>query len=404
MRINLSAQSFKDALPVIERLEAAGFEAYFVGGSVRDALIGRPQDDVDITTSATPQEIKTIFKKTVDVGIEHGTVLVLTSRGKFEVTTFRADGEYLDYRRPDSVTFVRSLEEDLKRRDFTVNAFALKANGEILDYFEGEKDLQEKRIRAVGNPQDRFNEDALRMIRAIRFVAQLGFDIEDETYQAICDLVSNLEKIAVERITVELSKMMQGHFWKKAMNLFIQSKMVEAVPKLTLNNLDIQALQALEGVHFTDLSQIFAVLLTSQKVDVKAVSPLLRKWKVSNEVLKRTQKITKAIQFRLEGSWTRHELYHLTLDEAILAEESLRFFGQKANVEKTVEMYQEMPIHNLKDLGITGVDILQETGESQGKWLGEMLQFLAVEVLNGNLPNNKEKLLIAVVENRNKFN
>lgn len=210
MKIETMPKEFLDAKPIIDTIEAAGFEAYFVGGSVRDTLLGLPIHDVDIATSAYPEEVKKLFKRTVDTGIEHGTVMILDHGNGYETTTFRTESGYQDYRRPDSVQFVRSLKEDLNRRDFTINALALRHDGTIVDYFDGLTDLNERRIRAVGNPEHRFNEDALRMMRAVRFASQLNFEIEPETVAAIQHHGPLLTKIAVERIHVEFVKMLLG--------------------------------------------------------------------------------------------------------------------------------------------------------------------------------------------------
>ena len=160
---------------IIHTLEAAGFEAYAVGGCVRDALLGRTPNDWDITTSATPEQVKALFHRTVDTGIAHGTVTVLLDKDGFEVTTYRVDGEYEDGRHPKEVTFTASLEEDLKRRDFTINAMAYNPKKGLVDLFGGQEDLEKKVIRCVGDPLERFTEDALRIMRAVRFSAQLGF-------------------------------------------------------------------------------------------------------------------------------------------------------------------------------------------------------------------------------------
>lgn len=201
---------FKKALPVLNKLIDAGYEAYFVGGSVRDRILDLDVNDVDIATSAQPLEIKKIFKRTVDVGIEHGTIMVLVGDESYEITTFRTESTYRDFRRPDSVTFVRSLEEDLKRRDFTMNAIALDNKGNIMDPFHGMADIDKGIIRAVGNPHERFKEDALRMMRAVRFSAQLDFQIESETMVSIRENAPLLEKIAVERIQIEFEKLLIG--------------------------------------------------------------------------------------------------------------------------------------------------------------------------------------------------
>ena len=176
MKLKQLPSEFQEALPIVEKLKAAGYEAYFVGGSVRDAILGRSIHDVDIATSAYPEETKKVFTRTIDIGIEHGTVLVLHGNQEYEITTFRTEDVYVDYRRPSHVSFVRSLEEDLKRRDFTVNAFALSDEAQIIDLFAGLKDLEGKVLRAVGVAQERFNEDALRIMRGFRFAASLDFD------------------------------------------------------------------------------------------------------------------------------------------------------------------------------------------------------------------------------------
>lgn len=193
---------------IIGVLQEAGFEAYAVGGCIRDSLLGRTPNDWDITTSAKPMEVKALFSHTIDTGIQHGTVTILLDREGFEVTTYRIDGEYEDGRHPKEVSFTGSLEEDLKRRDFTINALAYNETAGLIDIFEGQKDLKDGIIRCVGNAEERFTEDALRMLRAIRFSAQLGYRIEENTLTAIHKLAGNLEKISAERIQTELLKLM----------------------------------------------------------------------------------------------------------------------------------------------------------------------------------------------------
>jgi tRNA nucleotidyltransferase (CCA-adding enzyme) len=185
-----------------------GFEAYAVGGCVRDMILGRTPEDWDITTSATPQEVKKIFRRTVDTGIEHGTVTVLLDKDHYEVTTYRLDGEYEDNRHPKEVSFTSSLAEDLKRRDFTINAMAYNEKEGFVDLFGGMEDINKGIIRCVGSARERFDEDALRILRAVRFSAQLGFEIEDETMKAIREKVTHLNNISAERIRVELTKLL----------------------------------------------------------------------------------------------------------------------------------------------------------------------------------------------------
>lgn len=191
---------------IIKKLNMAGYEAYYVGGCVRDILLQRKIHDWDITTSAMPEEIMACFPHCIATGIQHGTVTVLDESGQAEVTTFRTDGSYLDGRHPEQVTFVRSLSEDLSRRDFTINAMAMQEDGTVIDLYKGQEDLAEKRIRCVGDPERRFREDALRMFRALRFSAQLGFEIEAETLRAIKRCAPLCEKLSMERIRDEVEK------------------------------------------------------------------------------------------------------------------------------------------------------------------------------------------------------
>ena len=197
---------------IIKTLQEAGFEAYAVGGCVRDSLLGRVPDDWDITTSAKPQQVKALFSRTVDTGIAHGTVTVLQGRSGYEVTTYRIDGAYEDGRHPRDVTFTASLAEDLKRRDFTVNAMAYNEEEGLVDLFGGRADMERRALRCVGNPRERFGEDALRMMRAVRFSAQLDYAIEEDTMEAIRALSGTLSKISAERIRTELVKLLlSGH-------------------------------------------------------------------------------------------------------------------------------------------------------------------------------------------------
>ena len=191
---------------IIKTLEAAGFEAYAVGGCVRDSLLGRTPNDWDITTSALPEDVKGLFRKTFDTGIKHGTVSVLLDQTVYEVTTYRIDGEYDDSRHPKNVVFTKSLSEDLKRRDFTINAMAYNPSSGIVDLFNGREDIEKKIIRCVGDPNERFGEDALRIMRAVRFAAQLSYDIDKETAEAIKKLAPTLENISAERKREELLK------------------------------------------------------------------------------------------------------------------------------------------------------------------------------------------------------
>lgn len=191
---------------ILSALNGAGFEAYAVGGCVRDSILGRIPEDWDITTNAEPQAVKRLFRRTIDTGIEHGTVTVMRGKEGYEITTYRLDGTYSDGRHPDSVVFTPELREDLKRRDFTINAMACSADGEIVDLFGGREDLQRGVIRCVGEPDERFTEDALRILRALRFSAQLNFQIEENTWEALRNHAPNLSRVSRERIFAELNK------------------------------------------------------------------------------------------------------------------------------------------------------------------------------------------------------
>ncbi len=196
-----------DVDKIIKELEKNGYEAYAVGGCVRDSMLGRVPQDWDITTSANPYQVKALFTRTIDTGLKHGTVTIMIEKNSYEVTTYRLDGEYEDGRHPASVEFTSNLEEDLKRRDFTINAMAYNKKTGLVDKFGGCEDLERKIIRCVGEPEKRFEEDALRIMRAVRFCGQLGFSMDKATYEAIRKFVDNLEKVSYERIRVELTKL-----------------------------------------------------------------------------------------------------------------------------------------------------------------------------------------------------
>ena len=205
---------------ILDTLHAHGFEAYAVGGCVRDYILAREPDDWDITTSARPMEVKACFRRTVDTGIKHGTVTVMLDDTGFEVTTYRIDGEYTDGRHPDSVSYTPLLSEDLRRRDFTINAMAYNEEDGLVDLFGGMRDLQKKVVRCVGNPQERFDEDALRILRAVRFSAQLDFSIDEETARAVVSHVPMLSKVSSERIQVELVKLVTSPHPEAVMTLY----------------------------------------------------------------------------------------------------------------------------------------------------------------------------------------
>lgn len=236
---------------------------------MRDSLLNRPIHDVDIAASCYPEETKAIFSRTIDVGIEHGTVLVLENGSEYEITTFRTEDVYVDYRRPSQVSFVRSLEEDLKRRDFTVNALALDEDGQVIDIFNGLEDLKHKLLRAVGRPQERFEEDALRIMRGFRFAASLDFDIETETFEAMKSHAPLLEKISVERSFIELDKLLMAPKWRKGILAMIACQTFNYLPGLVGKEEALQKyLKTLAADYvFQDNHQAWAYLLVMLELD-----------------------------------------------------------------------------------------------------------------------------------------
>jgi len=399
MKIEVLPKEFAQALPVLEKIHAAGFEAYFVGGSVRDVLLHKKIHDVDIATSAFPSEIKEIFPRTVDVGIEHGTVLVLAQGTEYEITTFRTESTYQDFRRPDKVEFVRSLKEDLKRRDFTINALAMDVSGNIIDEFHGVEDMKAKIIRAVGSGQERFYEDALRMMRAARFASQLNFTIEEDTFAAMCENAPLLAKISVERIAIEFIKLMQGTNRKRGLMALINSKSYLYLPEI--NQDDEPALKRLAGLpkdRLFDEGQIWALVCFCLGLKREEILVFLRQWKISNAIARRAQNIVSGFIYRIDNPWNALELYRFSEDEIRLAEEMRKYFLLDSNIDAAIQQHKSLPIHSKQDLAISGKDILAFLDEKPGQWLGEILSFLEVEILKGRLPNEKRAILRKVRE------
>ncbi len=393
MKLEKIPQEYQTALPILKRIEEAGYEAYFVGGSVRDTLLHQAIHDVDIATSAFPAEIKEIFPRTIDVGIEHGTVLVLDEEERYEITTFRTESTYQDFRRPDHVEFVRSLEEDLKRRDFTINAFALKENGEIIDLFNGLADLEHKILRAVGNPHERFHEDALRMMRGLRFVSQLGFELESETFESIQENHALLEKISVERITIEFVKLLLGKFRNQGLEMFIETGCYRYCPNLNEHKNGIERF-----INLTDkqiYKEIHAWVLLIDSLDLKSmeIRPFLKSWKCSNELIRTVQSVFEGLQARKSAFFSSRDLYNLGEDNALLVEELLPYFNLKANCEKIKKDYQALAIHSLHDLAIDGHDLMQFFDKNPGKWLKDTLSACEKKVIDREVENQKETLL-----------
>lgn len=386
-------QVFLKAVPILEKIEKAGYEAYFVGGSVRDYLLGKDIDDVDIATSALPEEVKAIFPKTVDVGIEHGTILVLYKGTAYEVTTFRTDGEYKDFRHPERVTFIRSLHEDLKRRDFTMNAIAMDKTGKIIDPFNGKQDLTDKRIRTVGKAEERFQEDALRIMRGVRFVSQLGFEMEEATYRALEEYAPLLSHIAVERIYAEFSKLLEGEFLSKALTLLVDARIHHYLPELAEYEKEIKKVAELCEATRLGEEELWALLLylCNPKNDEK----FLRAWKMPVKKIREIRDIKAAVLRREKEDWSEEMLYRTGLKIAIQAEKVYRTLKRipfSGFPQKLEALYESLAIHNRKELAITGYDLMQWYNKKSGPWIKEMLENIERAVLNREVENDKDRI------------
>ena len=398
MKINKMPSEFIDALPILETIEKAGYEAYFVGGSVRDTMLSKPIHDVDIATSAYPEEIKKIFKRTVDTGIEHGTVMILDHGTGYETTTFRTESTYTDFRRPDEVKFVRSLDEDLKRRDFTVNALALTKDGEVIDLFGGVQDMSAQVLRAVGKPEERFHEDALRMMRAVRFAAQLDFKIDDATQKAIAENAPLLANIAVERTNVEFTKLMQGTSASYGLIEMIKSGLVNFMPGLANTDQDLAAYaELLQNAQPTDDNQAWSLLSFELGLSPKDTGEFLKLWKQPNDMIQ-TAKAVIALMNKLRlGDVSDWDLYQ-TQDAITTALATIRLSEVTANVEDLSVRYQALPIKHKKELAINGGELMKSLHLTPGPLFGKILADLEHLVVIGEQVNDKAALLQAAAD------
>lgn len=372
---------------IIRKLEEAGFEAVFVGGAVRDHLLGKPAKDIDIATSAEPHEVKSVFGNTVDIGIAHGTVLVIERGEPIEVTTYRTEGMYTDHRRPDEVEFVKSLREDLLRRDFTMNALALTEDGALIDLFGGKTDLENRLIRAVGIPQDRFREDALRMLRAVRFSSVLDFTIENDTLHAIYDNALQIKHVSIERIKIEMDKLFMGINPVKAFTYLITTRLGMALPLFPKN---IDQLESV--VPFMTASEGWAFFAT-----VGEIHPTLlaQKYKLSNDERKFISSVHKAFTRRVAGEFTIDDYYRYDLAILTCAEKMYGCQNRHSPAIPFSELERRkksLPIQSKKDLTIDGRDLIKWAGIAGGEWTGEWLEKIERAVLHGLCENTPAKI------------
>ena len=403
---NLPAE-FEAALPILATIEAGGYEAYFVGGSVRDTLLGKPIHDVDIATSAYPDEVKALFERTVDTGIEHGTVMILDHGQGYETTTFRTESTYTDFRRPDEVTFVRSLEEDLKRRDFTVNALAMKADGTIIDLFDGLADLDNGILRAVGDANERFNEDALRMVRAVRFAAQLGFVIEESTLVAIRENAELMTHIAVERTNVEFTKLMQGKAAEYALVEMITTSLFKSMPALGGSELDLVAFAKLmENDQPKTAEEAWTLLSFELGLSSEDAGTFLRTWKHSKDMLNEVRTSLTLLNKLRVGDVSNYDLY-MTGSAITTALAVAGLSELNVDTDTLRSRYDSLVIKSKAELKMTGRELTVDFGLKPGPLFGRLINDLEAAVVAGELPNDSAALADAVkaaIENENEKN
>jgi tRNA nucleotidyltransferase (CCA-adding enzyme) len=436
----------KDVKIILYTLKSSGYESYIVGGSVRDFIIGNPMPkDYDIATSALPEVITTLFDKTIPTGIKHGTVTVMIDGVGYEVTTFRIDGEYLDNRRPEDVTFVSNLKEDLARRDFTINALAFNAEDGIIDYFGGIKDLDNKIIRAVGEPNKRFKEDALRMLRAIRFAARLNFHIEEKTLEAIKANSNLILNVSGERVRDELCKMMVSDSASKALELLQETKLLGFIlPELQKavgfnqqnphHDKDIfkHTLAVVENCPQKINLRVAALLHDIAKPDsftmdksgighfynhdnkgVILSEKILRRLKFDNQSISEicilvgehmnvlenpTDSSVKRLINRVSVDLVR-DLFALQRADALGSRfPEVRLTEIAMVEEKAMAILESKVPLSIKDLAVNGGDLISEFSLTPSIEIGDMLKFLLDKVLENSEINTKEKLLAIIYE------
>lgn len=379
---------------IIERLRQAGFEAYAVGGCVRDTLLGREPGDWDITTSARPEEVKRLFRRTIDTGIQHGTVTILMDKSGYEVTTYRIDGEYEDGRHPKEVAFTSELLEDLRRRDFTINAMAYSHETGIVDAFDGMGDLNRRRIRCVGNAMERFGEDALRILRAIRFSAQLDFAVEEKTYEAISRIAPNLAKVSRERIQVELTKLLCSDHPEKIREVYetgISKYISPAFARLPWR--DFQARKELGTEKYVRWAAFLCQAGPERAVEV------LKDLKLDNDTISKVRTLAAwaGREVRPEAAAVRRGMSGMAPE---VWDALMELNGSGEEIKRlTEEIRARGDCLDLKHLAVNGQDLIA-AGVQPGKEMGRILQELLELVLECPERNVRE-VLLAEVKNGN---
>lgn len=376
MVIDNFRDKFKGAIDILKIFNKNGYEAYFVGGCVRDYLLGEEFSDIDITTNALPEEVKKIFRKSIDTGIQHGTVTILVNGEGYEVTTFRTEDEYINHRSPEKVEFVSNLREDLDRRDFTINAMALDSNGKLYDYHKGESDLTCKVIKTVNNPNDRFYEDALRMLRAFRFSSKLGFEIEKDTLEAIKKNAELIKFVSIERIVNEFKKLLSGKGNLRSLELLLDSKLNTYIPFLE----EIEIIQ-----DFSKYSFCQSLYILSKINDISF--DILKELKLSNKEVKLIKEFDKINTDFVRKIPLELILYKYNFEDVVFIAEYFSY-NNRNNIENC-----KLTINSFDEVDITSQEIISTIGEKPGPWIKSVVSELEHEILLNRLDNNRKDIL-----------
>ena len=376
MDINNFNEKFNSAINVLEKFNEAGYEAYFVGGCVRDYLLNDEFSDIDITTNALPDEVKQIFRKSIDTGIQHGTVTILVNGDSFEVTTFRTEDDYIDHRTPEKVEFVSDLKEDLDRRDFTINAMALDSNGKLYDYHCGERDLRNKVIKTVNNPNERFFEDALRMLRAFRFSSKLGFEIEENTLKAIKNNAELIKFVSIERIVNEFRKLLTGRGNKRSLELLLDSNLNNYIPFLD---------EISKIIDFSNYTFCQSLYILSKINDISFEK--LKELKLSNKEIKQIKIYEKINEDFSSNVPLEIILYNYDVNDVTFIA-SYSNYCDKEDIEKI-----KLPIKSFNDIAITSMEIISIIDKPAGPWIKEIIKKLEEDIILYKTDNTKKDIL-----------
>lgn len=373
-------------LEVLRTLEGAGYDAYIVGGAVRDYLLGLPVSDFDIASSASPDEVMELFNKVIPTGVEHGTVTVIYKEEPFEVTTFRSEKKYDDFRHPSEVTFLKNIEEDLARRDFTINSMALSESGQVIDPFSGRDDLKSGLIRTVGVPDERFTEDPLRMLRALRFLSVLSFSFDDDTFLSIKNNAHLLSHIAVERITSEFNKLLAGKAVNRALKKIVETDVCSYLPGMSQLH---SFLEDEINVALLETDEERWTWLASQQEDS---SLFLKDWRHPNRLIKRVDRYLSLIEDVKKEGWTNETVYY-AFPHAKGCERVLAVLQNRTPTYKDIDrIASALPITSSDMLAVTGKDLIAWTDSKPGPWVGEYLERIERAILNEGLKNEKSSI------------